>query len=369
MVNPAGTAANGQPVRITARQCGDVSAPGGLILPGPVRGLMSGAGGTPLPFQFGAVGGGQMTGGAWQIGSIDQLLTRGGSLDPGEDHQNFYSRVAFDLSDRVAVSNTLSYSNTQTNTQTQEQFNDGAGVTILSSNAFIPASLRAALVGTPSFQVSTLNGDLPDIHTFNDRKILRDVLSFDGKLDLFKTTWTWNAYYQYGEATTSLNAAATSRSRYALAVNAVVDPKTGAIICAANLNGANGAPGCVPYDLFGTGVNAPAVYDYIGSVGHLDETHTPQVWAASATRQPFSLWAGPVSLAAHLEYRREKAYGASNPGALASDYFSGNYKPINGGYNVAEGALGTLITLDKDHFLAYNLDANPAVLLSDHYIS
>jgi iron complex outermembrane receptor protein len=366
MVNPAWTATNGQPFRITAPQCGDVSAPGGVIITGPLRGVMFGPGGTPLPFQFGAVGGGQMTGGAWQIGSIDQLLTRGGSLDPGEDHQNFYSRVGFDVSDRVAVSNTLSYSNTQTNTQTQEQFNDGAGVTIRSNNAFIPASLRPLLVGTPSFQVSTLNGDLPDIHTFNDRKILRDVLSFDGKLELFKTTWTWNAYYQYGEAKTSLNAGSTSRSRYAAAVNAVVDPKTGAIVCAANLNGANGAPGCVPYDLFGTGVNAPAVYDYIGSVGHVSETNTQQVWAASATGEPFSLWAGPVSLATDLEYRKEKAYGASNPGALASDYFSGNYKPINGGYNVSEGALETLIPLAKDYFLAKSLDVDLAARFTDY---
>jgi iron complex outermembrane receptor protein len=369
MPNPAWTSTNGQAFRITTAQCGDVSAPGGLILTGPLRGVMFGPGGTPLPFQFGAIGGGQMTGGAWQIGSVDQLLTRGASLDPGENHQNFYSRVGYDLTDRVEVSNTFSWSDTQTNTQNVDDFYDGAGINISSNNAFIPASLRPSLAGTSSFQLSTLNGDLPVINTFNDRIVFRDVLSFDGKLDLFKTTWTWNAYYQYGESQNSLNAQSVSRSRYANAVNAVVDPTTGAIICAANANGANGAPGCVPYNVFGTGVNSQAALDYVNGVGHLNQANTQQVWAASATGEPFSLWAGPVSLASDLEYRKEKAYGDANAGALANDYFSGNYKPIDGSYNVAEGALETLIPLAKDYFWAKSWDLNLAARATDYSTS
>jgi len=65
--------------------------------------------------------------------------------------------------------------------------------------------LRPALVGTPSFVLSTLNGDIPPITTFNDRYVVRESLELAGDFNLFKTDWKWNAYYQYGESRNSLN--------------------------------------------------------------------------------------------------------------------------------------------------------------------
>lgn len=61
-----------------------------------------------------------------------------------------------------------------------------------------------------------------------------------------------------------------SRSRLSNALQAVVDPLSGNIVCKANANGANAAPGCVPYNIWGTGPTNPAAIAYFTSPGLSD---------------------------------------------------------------------------------------------------
>ncbi len=58
-----------------------------------------------------------------------------------------------------------------------------------------------------------------------------------------------------------------SRSRLSNALLAVVDPLSGNIVCKANANGNNGAPGCVPYNMWGTGPINPASTAYFTAPG------------------------------------------------------------------------------------------------------
>src|SRR5690606_6207617 len=100
------------------------------------------------------------------------------------------------------------------------------------------------------------------------------------------------------------------------ATQVIADPVTGEPICdpaffaqltATNLQRGNAPPqpGCEPYNPMGLGVNSQAVHDYIYATGWSDMTVKQWQAAANMSGEPFSTWAGPVSTAFGLEYRKQ----------------------------------------------------------------
>jgi iron complex outermembrane receptor protein len=357
MTNPNFTPTNGQPQRLIVDQCGENSAPGGVINSGPLRGTTFGANGAPLPFVYGLTSTPLMSGGSWHLGS-DTHLYRGLSLDPEDRRQNLFSVLSYDLTKKVRLTVMSSWGHTASYTHDNLQFFDSnTGVNIKTDNAFIPASLRPALVGTTSFTLSTLNGDLRNIESATSRIVNRSSVALDGEFNLFKTDWTWNAYYQLGKTRNVLQVFSLSRSRYAAATDAVFT-STGSIACRINTDASttNDDPTCVPYNLFGLGVNSQAAIDYVSGVGQVHQSNTQQVWAGYLSGQPISLWAGPIGIALSAEYRTESARGVSNASALANDQYSGNYKPVNGKFDVIEAAVEASVPLLHDTFLAKRWD-------------
>lgn len=370
MRNPAYTNTNGAPFNITVDDCAEITAPGGVIINGPLRGTTFGGGGLPVPYIYGPFVFAQTTSGgpgSYTLAAKERL-TRGGALDNGEERKNLFARVSYALTDTINMAFTSSWSESDATTQAIDNwFTGAADITIQSNNAFIPASLRSALAGTTSFNMTHLNGDLPPVTTTHIRKVVRNALSFDGAFDMFGTNWTWDAYYQTGKSMNSLNAYSLSRSRWVKAYNAVVGPN-GTIVCSVNAdaNPNNNDPLCVPYNLFGTGVNPQTAVDYLLTRGHVSQSNQQDVIAGSITGEPFSLWAGPVSVALSAEHRKEKAYGGSDPNALANDLYSGNYKPVNGEDTVTEGAIEVLIPLAKGQAFADTWDLQLAARLTDY---
>jgi iron complex outermembrane receptor protein len=396
MQNPAWTpTGTGQPQLISEQYCGENSAPGGVInassvgavqstTTSPLRGITFGVGGVPLPFVYGTVISTPIMAGnpnaSYQL-ATNEHFARGAALDPEVLRQNVFSLLSYDLTDRIRATAELSWSHTSTVTQAQDMFYDAASgvgngiATIYSDNAFIPASLRPVIAanGITSMVVSSLNGDLPPIEGITSRYVERASAALDGDFDAFKSNWVWNAYYTYGKTRNRVEDISLSRSRYALAIDSVVGPN-GNIICRANsptpLATTTPDPACVPWDVFGIGVNSPQAIAYVqGTGGIVNQDNIQQVAAASITGKPFSLWAGPVGVALNAEYRFESAEGHSNAGALANDFYSGNYKPINGSDNVVEGALEINVPLAKDFFLAKSANIDMAVRETDYSTS
>ena len=73
------------------------------------------------------------------------------------------------------------------------------------------------------------------------------------------------------------------KSSVANALLAVKDPSTGNVVCAANANGANGAPGCVPWNIWGTGPVSPAAVAYMEAPSLLQGTAEERVFHADFT--------------------------------------------------------------------------------------
>ena len=377
--NPAYTPTNGQPALLVGNNSGFATGtPGGIITSGPLKGTYFGPGGTPAQFNYGSlVSGNFMQGG--QAGYANFANTV--DLDPRVTRQNVFFRTSFDVTDHFQVFGQASYGKANTFNNVSDQWNLG-NLTISANNAFIPASTAAALAAynaahptTPitSFTLGSLNQDLPPISSTTDRSNDRFVIGANGDFNALGSKWNWDAYSQ--ETITDIDIASnlTVTANYKAAINAVQNPATGAIQCASIATN----PTCVPYDIFGTGVNSSAAINYVMGTPWLRQQLKQNVEAANLRGTPFSDWAGPISVATGVEHRKESADGSSDAADAAAlettpvtpVYFAGNFHPTHGNYDVNEFYFETVVPLAENQFFARSLDLNGAVRATDYSTS
>src|SRR5690606_7367342 len=153
----------------------------------------------------------------------------------------------------------------------------------------------------------------------------------------------------------------------AAALDAVTDPVTGDPICRSTLTNPN--DGCLPYNPMGLNVNSPEAIAWLLGSPHRDQRFTQEVVAATLSGEPFSSWAGPVSVAMGVERRDEKVRGEADPTSLINGWFAGNYLPTFGKYHVAEAFFETVVPLAKGLPGAQALDLNAAIRRTDYSTS
>ena len=367
MSNPGYTPTNGQPQFIYQPCC--VSPDNGfysaaVITSGPLKGTAFGPGGSPFMYQYGTI---TFDPDTYQSPDFAATQVRGnisgGGLDSAETTQSIFTRTSYDLSDNVEVFLQWAWAhNSNENICCARESN--ANLTVLSGNPFIPAAIQAQMTALKitSLTMGSQNFDLPDEAAVNDRRTSRYVVGANGRIDAFDTNWTWNAYYQKGVSFQTASAIAPDKANFAAAMDAVTNPATGAIVCRSTLT--NPGNGCVPYNVLGENVNSQAAINYVMGQGSRDFRHehfTQDVLSASASGEPFSDWAGPVSIATGIEHRAEHVNGINDPISSAFGWFVGNYQVYTAGYNVTEGFVETVVPLAKDLTWAKSLDLNAAV--------
>lgn len=354
--NPNGTAGNGQPQLLNLANAGFATAtPGGIITSGPLKGTYFGAGGVPTQFNYGSiVSGNIMQGGDYKYADFGKT----GDLDPRTGRQNVFGRASYDITDDISLFAQGSFSRSTTREGALDQFNL-ANITIQPDNAFIPASI-ASKVAAP-FTLGTFNQDLGSEIATTNRKSLRLIVGATGKFEALGSNWSWDAAAQKTVNRIYTAFDTTITSRYNAAIDAVKNPATGAIVCRSTLT--NPTNGCVPYDIFGTGVNSDAARNYVMGTSWGRTKLTEDDYNANLRGEPFSTWAGPVSIAMGIEHRREAVSGSNDPltTATTKPYFAGNFFASHGSYEVTEGYLETVVPLAKDLPFAKSLDLNAAV--------
>jgi outer membrane receptor protein involved in Fe transport len=214
------------------------------------------------------------------------------------------------------------------------------GITIFADNAFLPASLRAQMAanGIASFSMGRVghSSDLAaDAFTRNTGKTRSGTLGFKATLaaDGFFKDWKIDGYYQFGK--TELDAAQEGGirvDRLWLALDAVVDPASGNIVCNAALVPNSAYRDCKPLNLFGRGRASkeaidwvtgfdpgvpvtttpylpgypPETYSYVGDAfKHRLIASEQDVVEVSASGRVAEGWAGPISAAFGAHYREE----------------------------------------------------------------
>ena len=328
--------------------------PGGLITNGALKGTYFGNGGAIGHLNYGAVSGQWMQGGDWQYATSGIIGTN--SLQSDDKRQSVFTRGSFELTDNVELFAQGSYSRYEglsyyINPTT-------TGITIRNDNAFLPASIKAAM-GT-SFTMGTSNADMPASGSNNERATQRYVAGGKGSFAMFGKDFAWDGYYQKG--TTNVREQLTPTynvARLALATDAIFNP-AGQIVCRSTL--ADPTNGCVPLNRFGVGVASQAALDYVLGTPLRTQEFQQDVVALNFTSNAFTGWAGPISLAFGAEHRKEQVSGVVDP-QFQSGWKYGNYRVTRGDYNVSEAYVETVVPIFK------GLSFNPAYRYTDYSTS
>jgi outer membrane receptor protein involved in Fe transport len=304
-----------------------------------------------------------MSGGDWQIAD----RSRTSDLEAAVKRQTVFTRASWNLTDNMQVFGIGSYAHSETDNQCCWNFYLD-NIAIQRDNAFLPDSVRSEMVrlGLDTLTVGSTNEDLGAIHGYSTRDVKRFVLGVNGTFSALGSGWHWDAYAQRGTSNISNDVTSTITAKYREAIDSVRN-SSGQIVCRSTLTHPDN--GCVPYNVLGYDVNSQPAVDYVLGTAQLDQELVQDVVAASVQGEPFSTWAGPVSLASGMEYRKESVTSHADPIAEASGYFVGNFKATRGSYNVIEAFLESVVPVVKGAPWAYALDLNGAVRWTEYSYS
>lgn len=371
--NPAFVAGNGQPRMLLQSGVGlGVATDGGLITSttngagvvssrGPLVNTQFNAAGNPIPFNPGFKSGVLSFGGdAEDVSQIIRLASpvKGGTI---------YARGSYDLTDNITAYAEFGYANVKSKIFARVYERDG-NITIKRDNAYLDPATAATMAANniSSFTLGKMFLDWGPSVGRNDREQFRYVGGLEGK---FGGGWSWDAYFQHGQ-TNFVNGDYSNNpitANFNNAADAVLNPATNQIVCRSTL--ANPTNGCVPINLFGTGKSTPAALAYIYGTSLQNITIKQDVAAVSLRGEPFSTWAGPVSVALGGEWRRESYAATTTALDQTNAFFLGNFRPSNGHYDVKEGYFETVVPLLKDIPFFREVDFNGAVRYTDYSLS
>lgn len=361
----------GEPSRFYARGVTPLSMTwGGVIIgptaaPGqPLRGIQFGPGGAVLPFNYGT-----------QIGTAAINFTGG---EPGFSIRSGHTlvlpverRVAtayadFELTPSLTVFGEASYARAGSDFTTAFT-RDAAptAIVIQRDNPFIPTAVTDIMDanGITQFALGREHKDFGPVLASNFNTTHRFAAGLLGEL---ANGWSWDAYVQYGQNEFDSvidNLKIMQNLRFAY--DAVLDG-AGGVQCR---NAAARAAGCVPINLFGFGSPSQAAIEYVNGTALYNVETTQTVFAANLRGEPFSTWAGPVSVAAGLERRTEESVSSVDPISDANGFAYGNPKSFAGEYTVTEGYVEFVAPLLENSPLAQNIDLNAAVRYADYSTS
>jgi outer membrane receptor protein involved in Fe transport len=347
---------------------------GGLVTSGPLKGLTFDNGGNPTVFNYGT----QVTG-ATMIGG-DGIITQTSSQLGASPAKNMtaYERTSWDFSDDLSVYAEGAYAISKYDYQNgSPDANIGStALTIASDNAFLPASVKAAMAANKltSFALNKYWGDLPTAVVNNDTNSLRLKAGAEGKVF---GDWHWDVHAQTGQTREHTFITNDNNVGNAIrAADAVVNPTTGQIVCRSTLTAPTN--GCIPVNPFGNAGITPVVGHTANGVtqaqlAYLTGTVSEQVKvletdvAGNISGHAFDTWAGPASVATGFEYRYESMSQVANPNVSIDPltnsltYGRGSLTSQQGNYSVAEGYVETDIPLAKDLPFVQSLDFNGAL--------
>ena len=368
ITNPTYTATNGQPNQLWLNHVGlAMSTAGGIVVSGPLKGTYFGPGGTPAKYNYSLYSNPYNQGGDWQIGD----MRSDAQVIPRQTYDSVFSRFSYDITDNIAASVQYAWFQSHIGNDINHQWLLG-NRTVKVDNAYLPASVRAAMVATAQTQltIGSWNNDAGPFRADNLRNANRVAASLEGSFDAAGSNWHWALGYTYGATKLNLHTRGSQVTTLQnLAIDAVVNPANGQIVCRISLTDPNSVNGqtCKPWNIMGIGVNTGRPFFNRDSFEHALIEQT--TYSASLTGEPFSLWAGPVSVAASLEHRKDEINSVVDQYSAAFDRPSGNFAPLVGKQSVTEGALEAIIPLAKGESWAQDWELSLASRFTGYELS
>jgi iron complex outermembrane receptor protein len=355
---------------------------GGLITSGPLVGTQFLGNGQTSAFNYGSPGASNYT---WVNGGDGARGNLG--LLPAQKRFSAFLRTEFDVSDSLTVFAEGLYSRSDT---TQDAFINYATTaiaqyTIYRDNAYLPAAVAARMdaAGVTQFTMGRAESELPRDQNVAKTDVYHASVGLKGSIS---DVWKYDAAYNFGQtdqfmANTNMSVA---RNLYA-AADAVVGPG-GTIVCRSTLAGLD--PGCTPRNLFGVQPVNAAVSKYVTADSFLNLRLRQQVFSANIRGNLGDniRLAGPIAVAAGLEYRKESAFQTVDAISPTKNDFTGirgapaaingvqgpfrffNPLPFAGDYNIKEGYIEVGLPVLADSPVG-NLDLNGAIRYADYSTS
>jgi outer membrane receptor protein involved in Fe transport len=335
----------------------------------------------PFAFQGGLVGSNQAQGPGSNYG---YSVLRNQYIRVGGDRYSALARADFDVTEDVNVFAEFSAGEFQVNSRSLDYTTNSNNIIVLRNNPYLPAALAASMdaAGVTQIRMNRLNyGSRDGVDITNTNEFKQGVAGIKGKLP---GDWSWDAYVMKGRGKLEYNIGGlTHMPNYFAAAYAVTDA-TGKIVCGpvatnpmlAALTPATArspalvSPGCVPLNPFGPTSVSDEAFTYANPRVQQFTAFDRTTAAINLSGEPFSTWAGPVSLAVGAEYRKDEVNVTVPPliqqVALASGFFASNPTSGAGEMTVKEayGEIG--VPLLRGAAFAKSVDLNGAVRLTDY---
>jgi iron complex outermembrane receptor protein len=277
-----------------------------------------------------------------------------------------FGRIAYDLTPDLKIYGEVLYGRSQSSVRSAWPTTAILGaMTITTDNPYLPTALAAQMAtqGLASISLARTFRDFPESEIQRDTETRSFTAGFDANIG----DWTLNGYASYGE-TTFLNEVkdVAKVAEFRNAVDAVRAPG-GAIVCRSTLT--TPGNGCSPLNPFGEGSSTQGAIDYTTGDIRADLELSQASAGATLRGEPFSTWAGPVSLALGAEYRSQEADQTVDAVSAARNFMLLNPQPFSGEVDVKEAFVETVVPLAKDVPFAVSLDLNAAYRLTDYSTS
>lgn len=279
------------------------------------------------------------------------------------------AKLGYDISDSLRFVFNASYSRSGSDysgPMVRDTATSGPrAILIKRDNAYLPEDVADIMDanGITQFYLGRSNPDWGATRIVNFNSTYRIMGGLEGELG---GGWSWDAYAQYGKNT--FNSQIRNMrivQNFNWAYDAIKLPNN-QIVCRSEVARAQG---CQPLNLFGANAMSDAAVDYVNGTQFQEINISQLVAAANIRGEPFSTWAGPVSVAFGAEYREDRAESEVDSIAQASGYAFGNPQPYFGKSSVKEGYAEVVVPLAKDMPGLQSLEFNGAIRYTDYEIS
>lgn len=287
-------------------------------------------------------------------------------LRPQLERANFLSKVSYEFSDHLSAYFQPLFSHTRSgNILIARRDGAGAGpaLTIARDNPYLVAALtpeQLALVPASGLSIGYLGNDFGPVQreTSHDTSYISTGLK--GK---FGETWEWDVSYQNGRDKADTRYANNMiNANFRNAIDAVV--VNGQVVCR---NVAARAAGCEPLNILGQASGSAGAFNYIRGTASGQTISRLSEISANVQGEPFSNWAGPVSLGAGLERRKESLVTTVDPLSQSTGWLTGAGSNLqDASVTVKEVYVETIVPLLKDLPFAKTLDVNGAARRTDY---
>lgn len=265
---------------------------------------------------------------------------------PEQDRTNVGVKLAYELAPAVEFYGDFSYLQGSSIGLGQPNLSAGTGLPInITSNAFLDEDLRAELLAQGRTTVALTRAwmDVGPRYSAADRESVSSVLGVRGTLENSISDVNYDAYYQYGE--TDVRYIGYNRmlsANLSAALDAVVDPATGAIRCRMDVPALQppgyvapaviGAASCAPFNPFGGANASQSALDYVRvntvRTAEITQTVGGAVLSGNLSKLFSFPGGGALRYAGGVEYREEGSE-SFNDGLLQGNFILSNSTVLN----------------------------------------